>query len=395
MSHKGGPAYRPEATGTLRRVRAAALMLVLCAFLSAPGVAAAERRVPQGFHGVMWDGPVDALPFDRQEAHWDRMAEAGVESVRTVFSWERAQSQPGDPFDFAFTDRLVEWAAERQIELLPVLDNTPVWARIAPSASLSPPARLDAFADFVRALPARYGPGGSFWIERPELPQRPLRAWQVLNEPHFRGWRPGAGSTTSNWPSGYVKVLRTAERALKQSDPGARVVLAGLANDSWNHLRKLYRAGARPYFDIAAQHPYVTNSARVLRAVRRVRRVMKRARDARKRLWLTELGWTASKGILPNRLGGIETTESGVRKRLLRSFRALVPARGHRPGKVDRVHYYTWATTYSGGSAFFYAGLLQLRPGEEPSAKPALAAYVASARRNEGCVKTATGSCAP
>jgi hypothetical protein len=30
----------------------------------------------------------------------------------------------------------------------------------------------------MRELVLRYGPGGSFWQERPDLPQRPIRDWQ-------------------------------------------------------------------------------------------------------------------------------------------------------------------------------------------------------------------------
>ena len=368
---------------------------MLCAVTAAPAAAAAERRVPFGFYGAMWDGPVEGLPFDQQEAHWDRMAESGVESVRTVFSWERAQPQPGGAFGFAYTDLLVEWAAERQMELLPVLDSIPSWARIVPSASPGTPRRVKDFGAFARALVERYGPDGYFWAERPELPRRPLRAWQVLNEPHFRGWRPGASGSTSNWPSRYVRALRAVHRAIESADPGAKVVLAGLSNDSWNHLTRLYRAGARPYFDIVTQHPYVTNARRVIRALRNIRRVMRKHGDKRRRVWITELGWTATRGILPNTLGGIETTDEGMASRLRKSYRVLAKIQRRRPRLKGRVHFYTWASSYTGGAHFNYSGLLRLRPGEEPTPMPALAAYIASARRDQGCVKTALGVCAP
>ena len=40
-------------------------------------------------------------------------------------------------------------------------------------------AAVDAI---FRALVGRYGPAGSLWAERPELPRIPIRAWQVFNE---------------------------------------------------------------------------------------------------------------------------------------------------------------------------------------------------------------------
>ena len=379
----------------MRAVRLLLATLAATAALAALALpaGAAERRVPFGFYGAMWDGPVTQLPVELQEAEWDRMAQSGVESVRTVFSWALAQPQPDDAFGFAHTDPLVEWAAERGMELVPVLEVVPPWARLSPGSDTT--RRGMAYARFARALVERYGPAGTFWAERPELPRRPLRAWQVLNEPYFRSWRRGVAHATNNWPRGYVRLLRPAYRAIKRVDPGAKVVLAGLSNESWKYLARLYRAGARPYFDIVGQHPYVTNARRVIRALRKIRRVMIKRRDRRKRVWITELGWTATRGRLQNTLGGIETTEKGVAGRLRKSYRRLAKLQRRHPRLGGRVHFYTWASSYEGGAPFNYSGLLQVRPGEDPAPKPALSAYIAGARRDQGCVKTALGACEP
>jgi hypothetical protein len=371
----------------------AAALLVL-----APTAGAQERRVPQGFYGAMWDGRIEAAPLEVQEAEWDRMAMAGVESVRTVFSWERSQQDPGAPLDFAFNDRLVEWAAERNIALLPVVDNAPAWARVESDRPLSPPGRIADFAAFARALVARYGPGGSFWAERPDLPAVPLREWQILNEPYLRPWRKG-GQPSNRWARPYVAVLRAAHRAIKEGDPGARVVLAGLANRSWAHLARVYRAGGRPYFDVAAVHPYATTPKRVLKAVRFFRRAMARRRDRATPVYVTEFGWTASRGRLKNWLGGIETTDRGVARRLRRVLALAVTLRRSRARWLRRLYYYTWASSFrrdgSEFAAFHYSGLRLFRPDREPSSRPALDAYVDSARHDQGCVKTALGVCAP
>jgi polysaccharide biosynthesis protein PslG len=378
----------------MRAVRLA-LLLVLCSLVPAADAVAAERRVPQGFYGAVWDGQAEAISVNQQELHWDRMAESGVESVRTTFSWEKAQPAPGDPVGFAYTDLIVEWAAERQIDLLPVIDHPPSWAQVDPDASASPPARIEEFAAFARQLVSRYGPGGSFWAERPELPQRPLRTWQVLNEPHFRSWHRGVAAPDRRWARPYVKLLRRAQRAIRDADPEARIALAGLASASWIHLRELYDAGARRYFDIVTQHPYVSSARRVREAVRLMRGVMARSGDRRKPLWLTELGWPASRGKVPNRFGRIETTAGGAAQRLRRSLRLLVRARRRPSLRANRFFYYTWASSYGGTYAFDYAGLLLLTNAGESSAQPAFDAYVAAARRDEGCLKTAAGVCAP
>jgi hypothetical protein len=374
----------------LRPLLAATLLLLALA-----PAAAAERRVPQGFYGAMWDGKIEGAAPEVQEAEWDRMALSGVESVRTVFSWERAQPQRGAAFDFSFTDRLVEWATERNIALLPIVDNPPNWAEVRGGGHPAPPRRLAEFGDFARALVARYGPAGSFWAERPLLRALPLREWQILNEPYLRRWRRGKRNS-NRWARPYVRALRAAHGAIREADPGARVVLAGLANRSWDHLARVYRAGGRPFFDVAAIHPYATTPRRVAKAITLFRRAMTRRGDRSTPVYVTEFGWTASRGRLKNWLGGIETTDRGVARRL-RRFLELAVRR--RRGWLGRLYYYTWASSFrregSKFAAFHYSGLRLFRPDRSPASRPALDAYVDSARRDQGCAKTAAGTCSP
>ena len=53
-----------------------------------------------------------------------------------------------------------------------------------------------------------------------------------------------------------MKLLRASRRALRAADPGSRTVLAGLPNESWIALRKIYKAGGHGAFDAVALHPY-------------------------------------------------------------------------------------------------------------------------------------------
>src|SRR4051812_8520120 len=81
----------------LVRPLALALLALLCL---APAASAAKRVVPQGFFGAVYDGELRTAPPEVQEAQWDLMAEAGVESVRTMFSWDEAQPDPSKPPTF-------------------------------------------------------------------------------------------------------------------------------------------------------------------------------------------------------------------------------------------------------------------------------------------------------
>ena len=299
------------------------------------GAAPASAKVPRDWLGVMVDGPMTDPAFDASD-EWQRLGDSGAGHVRAEFYWPRAQPSGPDATDFAASDAVVLAAAREGLGVLPVVRGTPGWAAGASEAS---PPRRTAFAGYLRALVARYGPSGTLWDEHPELRPRPIRRWQIWNEPNLDVYwskQPFARS--------YVKLLRSARRALRAADGGARVVLAGLPNRSWTALRSIYRAGGKGAFDAVALHPYTGKPGHVVKLVRLARREMARYRDGRKPVWITELSWPATKGT--HRSTGFETSNAGQAKRLRRTLRLLAAER--RRLRIERVYWYTWLSVGAG-----------------------------------------------
>ena len=257
---------------------------------------AAKRQVPHGLDGVLWDGQATEAPEAEQESQWALMARSGVESVRTAISWAAAQPTPGGPLNFSDMDQKVELASKHGIALLPVVLYTPSWAARAPGVFSSPPEHPSDYAAFMRRLVLRYGPGGSFWLEHPELPRRPVRDWQIWNEPHFDFYWSAPGKDKRRWAREYVELLRKAKLAIEAVDPGARIVLAGLAEASWRTLAQLYRAGAHGHFDVAAVQIFTHHPRFVMAAVRLIRRTLRDKGEGRKPIWVTETTFPAGKG---------------------------------------------------------------------------------------------------
>ena len=239
----------------MRRKTAATLAVLAALVAAAPANSYANRAVPRGFFGAVWDGKVkDKSGAPTRSHEWKRMKGSGVESARTAFDWSFAQPTRASDISFAQTDDLVRLATAQGIELLPVVTTPPRWARRT-SEAYSPPSDPRDYANYVVALIGRYGPGGSFWAGNPQLQARPIRAWEVWNEPslHYY-WSAPDGE---DWAAGYGELLRVTHKAIKHADPGARVVLAGLPNTSWDALRALYeRGGVKGHFDVAAVHPF-------------------------------------------------------------------------------------------------------------------------------------------
>jgi hypothetical protein len=398
------------AARSLSPVRALAAIAAACALLlaAAPGAEAKPvAKVPPNFVGMVGDGPLLHNGWLDSYGEFDTMVKTGVQSLRAVFEWNVAQpyrsfadvpadqrdqyrDEGGVPTSYYFTDILVAAAAKRHMSVLPTVLTAPDWDARHPGKFNSPPARVKPYADYMAALVHRYGPGGSFWAEHPELSPQPIRHWQIWNEP----------SLTAFWSDqpfakDYVKLLRASRTAVKRADSGAKIVLAGLPNKSWEAMGKLYRAGARGLFDVATFHPFTAQVAGVRTILERDRRVMTRYRDKRTPIWVTELSWTSAKGKTQTTYGN-ETTERGQASRLTGAYTML--ARERRKLNLQRVYWYTWLTRDlpTWDYPFDYAGLSAVTAdGHDIRRKPAFTAFRRIALKLERCrTKTRADRCA-
>jgi len=335
------------------------------------------------------DGPFFYAGMD-QSGEMSTIVNAGVQSVRTLFNWQLIQpyrtfaSVPasqrglfvnvgGVPTDFNRPDAFVRLAATHHLSVLPVLQYSPAWNSRDPSNRASPPVSNAAFANFATALVRRYGPKGSFWKANPGVPRVPIRMWQVWNEPNFLSFW-----STQPFEHSFVKLLAAAHRAIKSADHGAKVVLPGLANFSWEYLAKIYKIrGAKKLFDVVAAHPYTATPQGVVTILGKVRAVMNRFGDRRKPIMATEISWPSAKGKAKTAFENA-TTEAGQAKKVSQAVSLL--ARNRKRLNLKAFYYYTWISNetlpYARVDSFYFAGLWKYIDNVGPSPKPAYQAFV-------------------
>jgi hypothetical protein len=344
------------------------LLLSIAALLALAGPA--QARTPASFFGVMADGPLLAPGADLA-AEARLMRSSGARTVRVAFYWAEMQPQQGQPVDFTASDRLVGAFSDAGLSVLPILVRSPAWAANGDTreGAIPDPAAYGAFVgEFVK----RYGASGTFWAGRARATK--LRQFQIWNEPDINRYLQAG----PNWPSVYVSLLRSGHDAVKAADPGATVVAAGLTNNSWEDLAKLYAAGGRGLFDAAAIHPFSKRVPNVVRIVRLARNEMRKRGDARVPLLLTEVSWTSGKGESTFNYGW-ETTERGQATRVREALTAL--ARERTRLRIGAIYWYTWLSPATGDDeSFSYAGLRKLRGGR-PVNKPALSSFRRTVQR--------------
>lgn len=353
-------------------------MFLLAGALTAFPSAASAAKAPAHFFGTMADGPLLYGGFDDQR-EFDLMRSSGVETVRMAMPWSDIEPSPGE-INFASTDVIVGQAASHGLVVLPTVTFAPDWAARHPGNSNSPPEGTTNYANFLSAAVKRYGPGGTYWAEHPEVPNRPIREWQIWNEPN----QPVFNWSDQPFAADYVALLRDAGAAIKAVDPGAKIVLAGLVGTSWTALQTVYRAGGKRLFDVVAIHPFTLDPDNTLKILAKVRAVMKKNGDARKPMYITELTWPAAKGEKLTRTYGYEVNTAGQAKKLGQVVPMLVDNR--RKLKLARMYWYTWisAAPEPTNDPFSYSGLRQLQNnGATVTSRPSLAVYARMAHRYE------------
>ncbi|MFL5781634.1 MAG: hypothetical protein ACJ760_10010 [Thermoleophilaceae bacterium] len=378
------------------RVLCAAVLLLLVA--TAP--AASARTVPRGFFGVNTSGNIELAPASVQRHMWDKLALGGAESARILFNWNLAEPVPG-VFDWSRNDSVIRYATQHGMKVLPTVEYAPIWARRYPRQSASPPKSPKRYTKFLRAAIQRYGPHGRFWKLHPSLPYKPLREWQIWNEPEIafhwyrkpftRKWQPKDAAQ-------YVTLLKAAYRTVHGADPGAKVVLSALSIDSWRSLGKLYRWGKLgKNFDVATLQGYAGKPDFIPTLLHRFRDVLNRHGRKAVPLYLTEITWPAAKGkahpgYTTGYMSGFLTTQVGAARRLSAAYKILRASKLRRSVKLQRAFWYIGATSYKGRNEFEYSGLLK-HSGRKLSPVSAYFAYKKAARAAEGCSKATNGTC--
>ena len=332
---------------------------------------AATAQAPPGFVGLVSDDAfwgTDADP-SRQRT-MAAIAGTGARVLRQSFYWSMIERQPGQ-YDFSLYDAYVASAASANLSILPILFDPPAFRSARPAVGARrgtyPPANYTDFAFFAATLVRRYGPGGAFWQQHPELPQLPIRSWQVWNEPNIPVYWPSGPN-----PAQYATMLRAVGEGIKAVDPGARVITAGLNESELGiklvpFLQGMYRAGGKGSFDVLALHPYAPGSDLVTAQLGRAVRELRRNGDSARTL-VTELGW-ATGG--PSRRA-LVVSEAGQSALIRRTITRL--ARYRAQLRLDGVFYFNWRDVSAAPGSRDHWGLHTGLLREDGSPKPAMQA---------------------
>lgn len=134
------------------------------------------------------------------------------------------------------------------------------------SIKVGAPCDTDAYKSYLKALVERYDGDGI--DDMPGL-KTPVKYWEICNEPSMQGGVTGGMGEELKFfvgtPEEYVELLKSSYEAIKEADPEAKVLHAGIAGMDqtfqgfWDPI---YAANISDYFDIANVHTISTDEKR-------------------------------------------------------------------------------------------------------------------------------------
>jgi polysaccharide biosynthesis protein PslG len=302
--------------------------------VAALGASTAEAKpVDAGFFGISVAHVFQALDPPQRERHVAGIAKLGVGTVRVALSWDEVEPRPPRQYDHEYhwdgPDERAALLARHGLRMYPAIAYSASWARQPGTTALGPPQpeQFQGYAEFAAAAATRYGPGGSFWVEHPELPYLPVDSWEIWNEPNLAYFWGGKEPD----PSQYAHLLSGALDAIRAVQRGANVVLGGLSGsvNPQRYLRKVLGEvpSLRRRLDHVGLHPYGGSAGAAFKRLAGFREALDEYGREAIRIEISEDGMT--------------TRRDADRERYLSRMASTVADSGCR---VSRYIVHTWVT---------------------------------------------------
>lgn len=275
---------------------------ICIAFLAFPAVSTARSSsanppgISTGMVGTRFgavSSHIKLYPYPLIESEMAALKGAGLAWLRCDFAWYDLETAPGK-WDFSGTDLVVQEAAENGVSILGILGTSPYWANGGKDWNY-PPTDLEAWRNYVRTVASRY--------------RGRVTAWEVWNEENIPAfWQPEPD------PEVYLEILADASDEIRAADPGALVVMGGMAGLGSDFMGACLALGAAEYVDAVAYHPY----AETIGVEGQPEEDLLRPKEALSRwlvqfvhwlvsqntpkdlqVWITEVGWTTCEQTPP------------------------------------------------------------------------------------------------
>jgi hypothetical protein len=264
---------------------AAVVILLLCTttFAQVRAVPYEQLFRPQDavYHhvpiGLCEDYPEETTTPELIQKDMECLKRSGIRLLRISFGWDGIEQTQGK-YDWLFWDRYVKTAVDDYgITLIPYICYTPRWNSTGDTTNYwnHTPINYEAFGPFVTELVTRY--------------KDRIKTWELWNEPDIREYWSGNAEDLA-------RLTKIGAKAVREADPTAKIVLAGLAHRT-EFTRALFKDyGISPFVDVVNCHSYFETWSgypleRVTEYVNTLSDIITRYGNNQS-LWMAEVGYS-------------------------------------------------------------------------------------------------------
>jgi hypothetical protein len=230
--------------------------------------------IPRVFFGLNVNHMHDSPGFD-----WPVLDFGSYRTWDSGVIWPNIETARG-VYNWTDLDKDVAEANAHHTQFLFTLGQTPTWASSRPDEPAAygkgygaPPAKMQDWRDFIRAVATRY--------------RGRIQAYEVWNEPDLKEFYTGT-------PAQLAALERATEQVVHQVDPHALVVAApasgGEGSTKLQFLDAYYSAGGGKNADVLAFHGYNYPAESEIESVRTFQALVKAHGLQNKPIWETETG---------------------------------------------------------------------------------------------------------
>jgi hypothetical protein len=237
------------------------------------------------------------LPSRALDVQLAAMKANGIRVVRGDAAWADIEPQPQGPtgprWELVALNEWVKALAMHHLTWEPIIDFSVWWAKTCPG--FCAPASNSTYAAFAREIADQYGAHGVFWAQNPRVPYYPAHVFEIWNEENSAPFAVPAAR--------YASLYSAARTAIHSVDPGASVIVGGLADDSRSfsadrdypaqYVEQMFASdptlkGAVDGFGL---HPFGSTASDVEHWVADFRAVLRSLGEGTAPIDITELGW--------------------------------------------------------------------------------------------------------
>lgn len=256
----------------------------------------------------------ERIEFDTKLAN--QYKQVGANAGRMPLSWALLQPENQYGYEWKFYDQRLQLISDAVRTPLITLKNTPLWNTAAPENATKPevypPADLDFYRQFIKAVVSRYGPTG----------QNLIHHWEIWNEANIdKFFRVPDGKSQTQ---AYQEILSAAYEAIKKTDLTATVLFTGISSwqefqsNSFTHQVLAMNQGKR-FFDVFNIHTYGTDDWLLNRACK-ARKLLNSYGFNDIPIWITETGTEKDDRSIENLVVNIQEKYSIETLKILRVF---------------------------------------------------------------------------